>query len=269
MPDQYALITGASHGIGLALARECARRGWNILLVALDEPALGEAATTITQTFGVKTATLGIDLTAPGAAPRVLEWVQTNGYTVNCLVNNAGFGRGHYFEQIDWAVYETMMRLNNQVMVQLTYLFLPLLKTAPQAYLLNVSSMEGILPMPVKAVYAATKFFVYGFTLALREEVNRWPIRVSALCPGPVVTNEDGLQRIKNNGASAKLVVFYPEQLAPVALRQLLRGRSIIIPGIVNRILVGLYQLLPRNISSLMLRGISRNSLPPGVKPHH
>jgi short-subunit dehydrogenase len=267
--EKYTLITGASHGIGLAMARECARRGRNIALVALDEPMLHAEAAAIAQEFGVKTAALGIDLTLPGAPVRVFEWTKAQGIQLNMLINNAGFGRGNYYENIPWPVYQTMLTLNNQVPAELTHLFLPDLKKEPEAHLLNVSSMEGLMAMPVKVIYSSTKFFIYAFTLALREELHNFPIKVSLLCPGPVVTNEDGLQRIKSAGWKAKLVVMYPDQVAPIAIAGLLKGKRIIIPGIFNRIITIINGMVPLPLRMRSMRGVSRAAVPKGVDVVH
>jgi short-subunit dehydrogenase len=230
---------------------------------------LHEAAAAVAQEFGVKTAALGIDLTLPGAPTKVYAWTKEQNCTVNMLINNAGIGRGNYYELIPWSVYQTMMTLNNQVLAELVYLFLPDLKKEPEAWLLNVCSMEGILAMPVKVIYSASKFFIYAFTLALHEELRNFPIKVSMLCPGPVVTNEDGLQRIKSNGWKAKLVVMYPHEVAPIAINGLLRNKRIIIPGIVNKIIIFINGLMPLPMRMRMLGNISRGAVPKGVEVVH
>lgn len=262
MTKKYTLVTGASMGIGRALAEECARRGRNILLVALDGPELGIAAQAIADQYGVEVQTLGIDLTAADAPQEVFGWTQEKGYEVDMLINNAGFGRGDYLEMIPLGVYKTMLRLNNQVMFEMTYHFLPKLKEQPQAYILNTSSMEGLMPMPVKTAYTATKHFVTAFSLALREEVAHTGVQVSALCPGPVLTNEDGLKRIQSNGWKAKLLLMYPHEVAPIAIDGLLKGKRIIIPGVMNKVMIGFNNALPMSLRMRLLRKVGRGFLP-------
>ncbi len=229
--ETYTLITGGSQGIGRAMAEECARRGLPLLLVALDDDRLPETAATLRQAYGIPVKTLGIDLTAEGAARQVYEWCRDNGYPVNHLINNAGFGRGGLFENHDLQEYIAMMRLNNEALVSMTYHFLPILRTRPQARILNMSSMEATLPLPYKTVYTGTKNFVYAFSLALREELKPTNISVSVLCPGPVLTNEDGLKRIEAQGKRSRLLLMLPEQVAPIAIRGMLDGKGVIIPG--------------------------------------
>lgn len=262
MTKKYTLITGSSMGIGRALAEECASRGRNVLLVALEGPELHQTAQEIREKYQVEAHPLGIDLTESNAAQQVFIWAQDKSFSVDMLINNAGFGRGDYLEMIPLGVYQTMLRLNNQVMFELTYHFLPQLKSQEKAYILNTSSMEGLMPMPVKTAYSATKHFVTAFSLALREELAETKISVSALCPGPVLTNEDGLKRIQSNGWKAKLVLMYPHQVAPLAIEGLLKGKRIIIPGVVNKVLIGLNNALPLGLRMRMLRRVGKGFLP-------
>ena len=255
----YTLITGGSHGIGLAMARECARRGMNLLLVALDEPILHEAPGNLKREFGVRVDCYGTDLTKENASQSVYEWCLEQGYQVNILINNAGFGRSGIFLTQSLSEYQAMMRLNNQAMVEMSYHFLPMLKQAPRSFLLNMSSMEASLPLPYKAVYTGSKHFVYGFTLALREELKEEGPRVSVLCPGPTLTNEDGLERIKSQGWRAKLLLKMPEEVAQVAIHQMLRGKSVIVPGKLPYLLVKVGKLLPTNTKMSILEKIFRS----------
>jgi len=241
----FALITGASQGIGRAFAEDLASRKKNLLLVALDEPALYQAQREVRATHGIECHTLGIDLTEEGAARRVWEWTQENGFSVDTLIPNAGFGRNGIFERAELSEYLAMMKLNNQAVVELTYHFLPHLKEHSRSYLLYMSSMESALPLPYKAVYAATKNFVYNFALSLREEVKEADVGVTVVCPGPVITNEDGLKRIQTQGAKARLLVLFPDQVAREAIRGMLHGKQIVVPGRTAKVLTFLGRTVP------------------------
>ncbi len=173
MNATYTLITGASHGIGKSMAEYCAQKGWNVLLIALDEPILYETANQIQSKYGVQANSLGLNLIEENAVENILNWLDTNGYVVDKLINNAGFGRNGMFYKIDLQEYLSMIKLNNEVMVRLTYALLPGMLKLPQAYILNMSSIEANMPNPYKAVYTGTKNFVYAFTLALREEIRK------------------------------------------------------------------------------------------------
>ncbi|HMQ46095.1 MAG TPA: SDR family NAD(P)-dependent oxidoreductase [Saprospiraceae bacterium] len=248
MPENrtsYALITGSSHGIGRAMAEECARRGIPVLLVALDEPELHRFTKYLSSTYNVATDCLGINLLEGNSPDRVHAWCKEKGYEVGILINNAGFGRSGLFNNVALEEYYNMILLNNRAMIGLTYRFLPDLLQLPKAHILNMSSMEATLPLPYKAVYTGTKHFVYGISLALREELKTTGIKVSVLCPGPTVTNEDGLRRIQSQGKKAKLLVSMPEDVAKEAVAKMLKGQRVIIPGFMPYLIVQIMNRMP------------------------
>lgn len=255
----YTLITGGSQGIGRAMAEECARRGMNLLLVALDQPALYQSVEDLRGKYGVQVDYLPIDLTETDGPERVFAWVREKGYVVNVLINNAGFGRNGLFDHLDLREYLSMMRLNNQVLMEMTHRFLPLLRKHETARILNMSSMEAMLPLPYKSVYTGTKHFVYAFSLALREELKDTGIRVSVLCPGPTITNEDGLKRIQSQGPKARLLVMMPDQVAGPAIAGMLQGKAVIIPGAIPKVIVRIAKLLPTTLKMTLLERIFRS----------
>ncbi|MEL6275448.1 MAG: SDR family NAD(P)-dependent oxidoreductase [Bacteroidota bacterium] len=250
----FVLITGGSHGIGRAMGEEALRRGLGVAIVALPDQHL----TKVQQDWGHEAAYyLGLDLTASDAIDKVLAWLDKEQIHLKYLINNVGFGRGGLFEAVALREYQLMLRLNNQVMVGVTYALLPHLK-ANQGGILNVSSMEATLPLPYKTVYTGTKAFIYNLSLALREEFRYYNISVSVLCPGPVLTNEDGLVRIKAQGWKARLLVKMPEEIAPPAISGLLAGKAVIIPGWLPKTLVRLGYFVPRNTRLKLLEKLFR-----------
>lgn len=254
----FTLITGSSHGIGRAMAEECARLGHNLLLVALDDQFLSKAADDLQARYSINVETLGIDLTAPEAPRRVFEWCRDYRYHVDTLINNAGFGRGGLFENTDLEEYIAMMKLNNQAMVSLTYHFLPAMQKLPKARIMNMSSLEATLPLPYKTVYTGTKNFVYAFSLALREELKTTNVSVSVLCPGPVLTNEDGLKRIKAHGRRSQILLMMPEQVAPIAINGMMKGKGVIIPGRLPFWIVKVAKLFPTATKMSILERLFR-----------
>ncbi|PPK84066.1 hypothetical protein CLV84_4216 [Neolewinella xylanilytica] len=249
---EWVLITGGSHGIGLALAAECLRQGLGVATVALDDEHYARLPMSLRPLIPTNLRTLSLDLTEDGAIDRILEWLNREGITVSYLINNAGFGRGGLFEHTCWKEYRTMMLLNNQVMVELTYRLLPQLRECGGG-ILNLSSMEATLPLPYKTVYTGTKAFVYNFSLALREEFRHHGVSVSVLCPGPVITNADGLRRLEAQGWRAKLLVTTPSAIAPQAIRGMLDGRAVVVPGILTRMLILAGYLTPRHLRMRVL----------------
>ncbi|MGB3619432.1 MAG: SDR family NAD(P)-dependent oxidoreductase [Catalinimonas sp.] len=256
--DAFTLITGASHGIGRALAFSCARRSRNLLLVALPDADLDNTAGELREQFPVRVETFGVDLTEPDAPARVASWCRAEGFRVNMLINNAGVGTGGRFEHVDWSRYPTIMRLNNQAMVGMCYEFLPELKTHPRAHLLNLSSIEATLPLPYKAVYTGSKSFVYAFSLALREELRPTGVRVTVACPSSVVTNEEGLKRIEAHGRRARLIVKMPDEVAETCLQGLLADRATVVPGAINGTLFYLGRVLPNRVKLPLLERLFR-----------
>ncbi|NJB85789.1 hypothetical protein GGR26_001534 [Lewinella marina] len=265
-PAEWVLITGATHGIGLALAKECLRQGMGVAAVGLPDHHLDLAQKELSAFPGANVRAIGLDLIQPGAIDRLFEWLQAESLTINYLVNNAGFGRGGLFENTDWTEYRNMLLLNNQVMVELTYRLLPHLR-ACRGGILNISSMEATLPLPYKTVYTGTKAFVYNFSLALREEFRYHGVSVSVLCPGPIITNEDGLRRLEAQGRRGRLLVALPEDIAPAAVNGMLTGKAVIVPGWLVRAIIATSYITPRPLRMRILEKLfSRyRDTPPAV----
>ncbi|MEX1239100.1 MAG: SDR family NAD(P)-dependent oxidoreductase [Cyclobacteriaceae bacterium] len=255
---KYTLITGACKGIGKALAYECASWKMNVLLVSNDIVCLQAVVDDIRAQKGVESHCLYIDLMEEGAAERVHQWITHNNYEVNILINNVGIGKGGTFSSMTLKDIHHMMMLNNKVMVEMTYHFLPELLKQSQAYILSLSSLEARLPLPYKAIYTGTKNFVYAFSLAIAQELKFSNIKVSVLCPGPVLTNPDGLSRINAHGRRSKLLMMYPEQVAAIAIRAMLKGRRVIVPGFLNSVFFKLGAILPVGMKMNILERIFR-----------
>ena len=184
----YALITGASKGIGKAIAEELAKRDYDLLLVARSESLLKSVAKDIHETQGVKVATLAIDLSEVDVARKVLAWVQSKGYEVSILVNNAGYGLVGEFESYSIEDNRNMMTLNMNTLVELCQVFLPMLKKQPKSYILNIASSTAYQALPMMSVYAATKVFVLNFSRALKYELRKSSVSVTSVSPGATTT---------------------------------------------------------------------------------
>lgn len=255
---KYTLITGACKGIGRALAYECASRQMNVLLVSNDEDCLQAVCDDIAGKKGVESHCLSIDLMEEGAIERVYRWVKQNDFEINILINNVGIGKGGTFGSMALKDIQHMMMLNNKVMVEMTYHFLPELLKHPDKFILNLSSLEARLPLPYKAIYTGTKNFVYAFSLAIAQELKFSNLKVSVLCPGPVLTNPEGLSRINAHGSRSKLLMMYPDQVARIAIRNLLKGKQVIVPGFLNAIFFKLGSILPVGMKMNLLERLFR-----------
>ncbi len=264
------LITGGSHGIGLALARECLRHGHTVAIAALPDRHLDTALAELTaQADADRVIPLPIDFSEPDSIREIQEELRRGRLRVRYLINNVGFGRGGLFENTPLAEYQAMLRLNNGVLVDMCYAFLDDLK-AERGSMLNLSSMEATLPLPYKTVYTGTKAFVYAFSLALAEELRPSGVSVTVLCPGPILTNEDGMKRMKAQGNRAKLLVAMPDDIAPGAIDGMLKRRAVIIPGFLPLFLVRLASVFPRRYRMRILEKIFRKyrDEPVAAKPH-
>jgi short-subunit dehydrogenase len=254
----YALITGASHGIGKAMAFELADRGHNLVLVALQGKELDETSEELRSSYDVDIQDFGVDLTREESADEIFEFVQSKGITLNILINNAGIGSSGMFHRSDRDLNNYIIRLNNQALMNITYHFINSLIEQPKAWIMNVSSMEATLPLPYKTVYTATKAFIYAFSLALGEELKDTSVSVSVLCPGSVLTSEGGLMRYKAMGKRAKLFMKSPEFVAKNAIQGMLDGKTVIIPGIVPYSVVKIMKLLPTKLRMKILEKVFR-----------
>jgi short-subunit dehydrogenase len=255
----YTLITGASHGIGKAFCHEFAKRGHNLFLVALPDDRLASTERELNEKYDVRIVSMGMDMTKENAAGSVYNFALSNNIRINHLINNAGIGSGGLFINSNNELNAYIMRLNNQAMVELTHIFLPSLIQQAPSYILNMSSMEATLPLPYKSVYTATKNFIYSFSLALSEELKPLRVKVSVVCPGAVLTNEDGLKRIESMGWRARLLLKMPEDVASIAIKRMNKGKRVIIPGILPLLIIRIMHFLPLSLKMRILEKIFRN----------
>jgi short-subunit dehydrogenase len=255
---KYTLITGACKGIGKALAYEFASRKMNVLLISNDGPCLEDVCRDIRDHHHVESHCYDVDLVEDGAIEKVHQWVTDNNFEVDILVNNVGIGKGGTFVSMPMKDIRHMMLLNNKVMVEMTYHFLGDLEKHKHAFILNVSSLEARLPLPYKAIYTGTKNFIYAFSLALAQELKFTGTKVSVLCPGPVLTNPEGLSRLKAHGQRSKLLMMYPGEVARIAVKGLLNGKQVIVPGFLNSFVFTLGSFLPVRIKMNILEKLFR-----------
>jgi short-subunit dehydrogenase len=242
-----ALITGASQGLGRALAEECARRGFDLVLVALPGSGLGLVAQDVGRRYGVQAACFATDLTAPGSPEALVQWVLEKGFPVTALVNNAGVGYNSRFEDSTLRENEACILLNNLALVKLTRLLLPELRRHDRTFVLNVASLAAFFPMPFMPVYAPSKAFIVNFSLALREELRPHRVSVSVLCPNGIRTNQSCREKIAAAGLVARLTCMDADKVAAIAVRRTLAGRAVIVPGLLNRLILAVSRFVPRS----------------------
>lgn len=184
----YALITGASGGIGEELAKIHASKGGNLVLVARSLDKLEALKTKLENKYQVKVLVLSVDLSEMNAAEKIFAVTEEQGIQVDVLINNAGFGGHGLFHEVPLEKARSMMQVNMSVLTDLTHFYLKGMVERRQGRILNVSSTVSFIPGPLQAVYYATKSYVTSFTQAIAEEVAEYNVTATALCPGPVAT---------------------------------------------------------------------------------
>ena len=233
--ERFTLITGASAGIGRALAVESARRGRNLILVSLPEEGLPDLAADLETDYRIKVKFLEMNLTEDESCRQIFEWCEKEKLSIDRLINNAGLGMGGPFQKHTENYYENLMFLNMTVPMALIRLFLPQMKELDRAWILNTGSLAGFLPIPYKTVYAASKSFILSLTLGLKEELKGSGIQLSILCPNGVQTNDEVMSRIEAAGRLSKITIQTPENVARLALDKMEKGKTVIIPGFMNK----------------------------------
>lgn len=216
--NHTTLITGASAGIGTAFARELARRGSNLVLVARREDRLRELAAEIAEEHGVAVHTVPLDLSRPGAGRELKRETDRRGIRVTAVVNNAGFGTASRFGEEDPERLDDMIGVNIGSLVDISHAYIGDLRAHEAGFLLNVASTGGYFPIPGMAVYGATKAFVLSFTEALWRESRGSKLRVLALAPGATSSEFFEVVGAQTDGGTRHET---PEQVVNTALRAL------------------------------------------------
>jgi len=245
-PRPVALITGASGGIGLELARLCAKGGHDVILVARNRDKLEELAKYLSGMYQVRAEVIAADLADPEAPAAILGQVEARGVAVDVLVNNAGFGEWGLFGRADLARQLEMVQVNIVALTTLTRLVLPRMVTQRKGRILNVASTAAFAPGPLMAVYYATKAYVLSFSEAIGNELAGTGITVTALCPGPTRTGFADRAGMSTANLFNSPLVLDPAPVAAAGYRGMLRGRAVVVPGLANFLLVQSIRLGPR-----------------------
>jgi short-subunit dehydrogenase len=252
----YALITGASKGIGKSIAYELAKQDYPLLLVARSEAELKVLFDDLQVKYGVNAAILAIDLSINDASLKVIDWIKMNNYPVGILVNNAGYGVWGDFSKSALSDQLGMMQLNMNVVVELSHLLVPILSQEKQAYILNISSTAAYQAVPTLAVYSATKAFVLSFTRALRFELSQTSISVTCFSPGPVDTGFAARAGLSALNKMAEKFNMQPDEVAKMAVKAMFSKKSEVIPGFTNIISVYANRILPKAFIEKTAAGI-------------
>ena len=242
----FALITGASEGFGKALALECAGRNMNLVLVALPGSGLANLACFIERNYDVRVLFFEHDLSKKEECIRLFEEIKQRDLEINVLINNAGIGGTHFFEEKDTEYYYKQIELNVVAPTLLTHFFLQTLEKNSPSYILNVGSLASFFYLPKKGVYGGTKSYLVTFSKSLRRELKSKNIFVSTVCPGGMNTTPMLILQNKNMKGMGRWSVMDPEKVARIAIDGMLEKKEMIIPGFWNRLFMLFDKLLPK-----------------------
>ena len=255
--DGFALITGASRGLGMAFARALAERHHNLVLVARSAEPLHAFASELRRSYPVSVIAMQADLSSCGAGQSLAEQLSSDGIPIDLLVNNAGFGLRGEFRGLSLPRQLEMLRLNNVAIVELTYSLLPGMMERRQKGIINISSTAGFQPIPFASAYSATKAFLTAFSLALEQELRPSGVTVVTVCPGRLCKNRSGDSEQPVRGKWAGIYQS-PEEVVQEALRVLANGGGLTVPGALNKFSVFAQRLIPRRVVPRLVAKMSK-----------
>lgn len=240
---QFALITGASSGIGLTLARQLAEKGYDLILVARSVDKLQALAKELSEQHGVQARVAAADLTQSASVQNLATLLDKQGASIRVLINCAGVLHQNAFTQMEAAQIQQMIDLNISALTAMLHAVLPMMKRCVaeqggRAHVLNVASIAAFQPIPMLAVYAASKAYVLSLSEALAEELQGSGVSVTALCPGITATNMLAQAKSANDKLSQlpSFLIADVEDVARTALEAMLRGDAICVPGSVYKL---------------------------------
>jgi uncharacterized protein len=243
-----ALITGASNGIGLELAKVHASKGDNLVLVARNKARLDELKLELEQQYKIKVYTIGKDLAAANAALDVYTETKQQNISVDYLINNAGFGDFGMFVETDWQKELQMINLNITTLTHFTKLYLQDMVARKSGKIMNVASTAAFQSGPTMAVYYATKAYVLSFSEAVNNEVSNAGVTVTALCPGATESGFQAAAAMEDSKLVKDKKLPTSKEVAEYGYKAMMKGKAVAIHGTMNWILANSVRFMPRAI---------------------
>lgn len=225
--ESYAVVTGASQGLGRAFAESLAKKKINVILISLPNQNLEALSLEIAEIYDVKTQYYEVDLSINENIFKLTEWLNSS-FDIHVLINNAGLGGTRKFLNATPHYINTILQVNITATSLITHQVLPNLLRQPKAYILNVSSMAAFSPIGFKTVYPASKTFIHSFSRGLHEELKDTNVFVSVVNPGAMKTNIDVCKRIEKQGFLGKLTLLDPNKVAKYCVDRLFKRDSVI-----------------------------------------
>ncbi len=252
-PPGYALITGASSGIGAAIAREYARRGVPLILVARRAERLQALAAELSG--AVPCVVIAADLSDPATPARLFADTQARGLWIETLVNNAGYGVPGRFLSASWKTHADFLQVLMTSVAELTHLYLPAMEAAGRGRILNVASLAGLVPASAgHTLYGATKLWLVRFSESLDQEVRKHGVHVTALCPGMTYTEFHDVNGMRDKVSKLpKLLWLSSEDVARIGVDAVEAGKVRVVSGGANRVIAWLGKYLPDAVARALI----------------
>lgn len=253
----YALITGATGGIGLEFARIFAKEKHALILVARNGERLGEIKTLLEADYGIQVEMIVCDLANDNAPEQVFRHTEEKGWRVDILINNVGFGDHNCFFDTAWERQKNMIDINIMALAHLAHLYGRKMRENRLGKILNVASVASFCAGPYMSVYYASKSFVLSFSEALSEELSPYGVTVSVLCPGPVKTGFEKNAGLEDSKMFKILLVSDPVSVARAGYRGLMKGKTLVYHGFVTKVGNIFFRLIPRALSRKLAKYIN------------
>ena len=256
---QTVLITGASGGIGYEFAKLFAQDGCNLVLVARSVDKLNKIADEFKNKFGIDVKVITKDLSNPLASKEIFTELEQASVRVDVLVNNAGFGTYGLFHEIDLNAELELLQVNILCLTHLTKLFLKGMVKQGSGKILNVASTASFQPGPLMAVYYASKAYVLSFSEAIANELEGTGVSVTALCPGPTESGFQQRAAMENSKLVSGQKIMTAEAVAEIGYRGLLENKTVVVPGIKNKLLAESVRFTPRKLVTKLVRNMQES----------
>lgn len=252
---RWALVTGASSGIGRSIAEQLAARGYHLVLVARDEGRLSDSAASLRERHGVLALPIGCDLGQTGACEELCRKLEERGVEFEIVVNSAGFGVHGQYEEADYEQLAALVQVQILGLMRLTRLVLPPMRRRRRGHILNVASVYSFCAVPEQAVYAASKAFMLSFSRALQAEVNDVGIAVTVVCPGVTRTN---FRTRMGHRETSRVSGMSADAVASAAVEGLLARRFLVVPGFGNQFFAWVARCLPAGVAMRWISSFNR-----------
>jgi uncharacterized protein len=257
--NKYALVTGASSGIGWHISKELAQKGYSIIAVSNQPEQLEQLKNELESANAISVKTVNMDLAQAGAAKEIFQYCESGRLEVEVLVNNAGILVIGEVVKVDYSKAASILQLHIATPALLCHLFGKKMMVRKRGYILNVSSISAVMPYPVISFYGPTKTFIRSFTRALRTEMRGNGIYVTCLLPGATATALYDAHAVNVPLAMKLGVMKKPEVVAHAGLKSLFAGRAECIPGTINKLIVLLLPLIPNFVITVIYRIRNKN----------